>query len=249
MVMRDVNADILGVIEADNRIALRDFSAIVLEQVGASPYEHVMVIDGNDTRGIDVGILTRGGYEITSIRSHVDDVDDAGQVFSRDCPEFTITTPTGIDIVVLANHLKSKGYGDQRENNARRERQATRVAQLYERLTTDGQEHVVVIGDLNDSPDSQALNPLLGTDLKDVSEHPTFVSDGRSGTYDGGTKGTKIDYVLLSPSLFGQVTGGAIFRKGVWGGKYGTLWPHYDTMTEQVHQASDHAAIYADINI
>jgi hypothetical protein len=33
----------------------------------------------------------------------------------------------------------------------------------------------------------------------------------------------------------------------VWGGKNGTLWPIYETMTAPVHAASDHAAVYADI--
>jgi hypothetical protein len=32
-------------------------------------------------------------------------------------------------------------------------------------------------------------------------------------------------------------------------GKNGTLWPIYGTMTRPIHAASDHAAIYADINI
>jgi hypothetical protein len=31
------------------------------------------------------------------------------------------------------------------------------------------------------------------------------------------------------------------------GGKKGTLWPIYTTMTAPTHQAGDHAAIFADI--
>ena len=69
------------------------------------------------------------------------------------------------------------------------------------------------------------------TDLKDISEHPAFVGDGRPGTYRNGTKSQKIDYVLLSPALFSRVLGGGVFRLGVWGGVNGTLFPHYDTMT------------------
>jgi hypothetical protein len=45
------------------------------------------------------------------------------------------------------------------------------------------------------------------------------------------------------------VIGGGVFRTGVWGGKNGTLWPIYNTMTRTIHAASDHAAVYADINI
>jgi endonuclease/exonuclease/phosphatase family metal-dependent hydrolase len=105
-----------------------------------------------------------------------------------------------------------------------------------------------VLGDFNDTPDSAPLAPLLGgTDLKDITTHPKFTSDGRPGTFGNGAKSEKIDYILLSPALFSRVSGGAIFRKGVWGGKNGTLFPHYPTITRKVEAASDHAAIYADI--
>jgi hypothetical protein len=33
------------------------------------------------------------------------------------------------------------------------------------------------------------------------------------------------------------------------GGKNGTLFPHYDTITREQEAASDHAALYADINL
>jgi len=249
MVLRDVAADIVGVVEAENRIVLDKFSAQLLKRVGGHPYPHVMVIDGNDDRGIDVGLMTRLGYEMVTIRSHVDDTDAKGEVFSRDCPEFLITTPTGARIVVLVNHFKSKGYGRASDSNDRRTRQATRTAEIYQRLLEDGEENVVVLGDLNDTPDSTQLSPLFATGLRDASEHPSFSDDGRPGTYKNGTKSQKIDYLLLSPALFALVTGGRVFRTGVWGGTKGTLWPHYPKMTDAVHAASDHAAIYTDINL
>ena len=94
------------------------------------------------------------------------------------------------------------------------------------------------------------LRPLLeGTDLRDVSVHPDFRGDGRPGTYGNGTASQKIDYVLLSPALFERTVGGSVFRRGVWGGKDGTLFPHYDTMTSPVHAASDHAALWADVDL
>ena len=250
MVIRDVDAHVLAVIEADNRVALRDFSKILLSQADASPYEHVMLIDANDTRGIDVGILTRRGYDIEGIRSHVDDGTPTSRIFSRDCPVYTVRTPGGERIVVLVNHLKSKGFGVQSVNNARRRAQAEAVAKIYRRLRRSGQRNVAIVGDMNDTPDSGPMQPLVeGTDLRDIFEHPTFVSDGRPGTFGNGAKSAKIDYILLSPALFNRVTAGGVFRMGVWGGKNGTLFPHYDTMTKPVHQASDHAAVFADIAI
>jgi endonuclease/exonuclease/phosphatase family metal-dependent hydrolase len=209
-----------------------------------------MLVDGNDERGIDVGVLTTARYPLQRLLSHVDDVDSAGPVFSRDCPEYLFHTPSGERLVVLVNHLKSKGFGQQSDNDARRRRQATRIAEHYRRLRADGVRFVAVVGDLNDVPGGDPLHPLLGqTDLVDVVEHPNFTPDGRPGTFGNGTKSQKIDYVLLSPALFERVTGGLIFRKGVWGGVNGTLFPHYETMTRAVHAASDHAALYADIDL
>jgi hypothetical protein len=90
-VLRDVAADVQAVVEAESRVALKVFSDVLLPNVQGSPFEHVLLIDGNDERGIDVGVMTRSGYEITDVRSHVDDTDAQGPVFSRDCPEYTIT--------------------------------------------------------------------------------------------------------------------------------------------------------------
>jgi endonuclease/exonuclease/phosphatase family metal-dependent hydrolase len=247
-VLKDLAADLQAVVEAESRVALKAFSDVLLPNVAGAPFDHVMLIDGNDDRGIDVGVLTRSGYEITRVRSHVDDIDAQGVVFSRDCPEYSITTPAGKRILLLVNHLKSKGFGSTSSNNAKRLRQATRVAEIYTQLRANGEKNIVVLGDFNDSPDSAQLQPLLGgTDLSDISQHPSFTNDGRPGTFGNGTKNTKFDYLLLSPALFQKVQGGGVLRKGVWGGKNGTLWEHYTEMKKQVDQASDHAAIYADL--
>ena len=106
-----------------------------------------------------------------------------------------------------------------------------------------------MLGDLNDDPASDALKPLIsGTDLRDISTHPAFDFGPRKGTFGSGNEGDKIDYVLLSPALFARATGGAVFRKGVWRGpRTKNPWPIYDTLTADVHAASDHAAIYADL--
>jgi endonuclease/exonuclease/phosphatase family metal-dependent hydrolase len=250
MVVKDIGADILGVVEVESRPTLKNFSEIMLPAAGASAYAHAMLIDGNDERGIDVGLLVADGWAITSMRSHVDDTDPKGVVFSRDCPEYVVEGSNGVRIVVLVNHLKSKGYGKQNENDARRRRQATRVAQIYRGLRAAGEQNVVVVGDFNDIPTSKPLAPLLKkTDLQDITTSPKFKPDGRPGTYANGAASQKIDYLLLSPALFGLVKKGGIYRKGVWGGKNGTLFPHYPTITQPAEAASDHAAIWAEIDL
>lgn len=103
----------------------------------------------------------------------------------------------------------------------------------------------------NDTPESESLAPLLqGTTLKDVAEHRAFQHDpARPGTFGSGTKSNKIDYVLLSPVLFDSMTGGGIFRKGVWAGTRGDIFEHYEEITKAGEAASDHAALWCDVDI
>lgn len=248
-VIKDVNADILAVVEAEDRIALTRFNEQLLRKFDAA-YDRIMLIDGNDDRGIDVGLFTKGDLPIESIVSHVDDRQDGDRIFSRDCPEFTIRVSPDETILLLVNHLKSKGYGSPAQSNARRKMQAQRVRKIYDQRRSEGVELIAIAGDFNDTPGSDPLKPLLkaGSDLADITTHPTFVSDGRPGTYANGTASNKIDYLLFSPELFDKVTASGIFRKGVWGGVNGTLFPHYDEMTKATHAASDHAAIWADLS-
>ncbi len=225
-VIRDVDADILAVVEAENRVLLKTFGHYVVDRVNSElpseqrkkPYTSTMLIDGNDERGIDVGLMTKEGFDIEDMRSHVHDVDDTGQIiYSRDCPEYAVATPTGESVWVLPNHFKSKFGGNDPDSIAKREAQATRTAEIYQRLLDSGQNNVVVLGDLNDTPESAPLQPLLdGTDLRDVSEHPDFevgefnVPQGNNdrgiGTFGLGNDNQKIDYILLSPALFDRVT-------------------------------------------
>ena len=249
-VVHDVAADVLCVVEAESRPALVHFSEQLLPAVSATPFAHAMLIDGNDARGIDVGLFLRRGFEITRIQSHIDDEDEQGRIFARDCAEYWIRTERGTELVLLLNHFKSKGYGGQAESNARRLRQARQVAKIYASLTARGVKNIAVLGDLNDTPNSAPLAPLLReTNLRDVSAHSSFEDGGRPGTYANGSASQKIDYVLLSPSLFGKMTSGGVFRMGVWGGKNGTLFPHYPEMTKASEAASDHAAVWADLDV
>ena len=250
-VIKEVNADILVVIEAENRPVLKQFNDMVLPKLGGTSYEQVMVIDGNDTRGIDVGLMTQNGYIIDLMRSHIHDLQDNGHpIFSRDCPEYAVHTPQGELIWILPNHFKSKFGGNNKASRDKRLAQATRTAEIYNELRTNGHDKIVILGDFNDTPNSNELKPLLvNTDLKDISEHQTFDTgefDG-IGTFGLGNDSNKIDYLLLSPSLFDRVVGGGLFRKGAWPGVRPKRWEVFPELKEKIHVASDHHLIWAEI--
>jgi endonuclease/exonuclease/phosphatase family metal-dependent hydrolase len=252
-VLKAVKADVQAVIEAEDRTTLRLFNQQVLKDVGGKPFEHVMLIDGNDERGIDVGLLTRTKHPIVSIRSHVDDEDAKGQIFSRDCAEYEISLPRGKRLWVLVNHFKSKGYGKQADNDAKRKRkrQAQRVRDIYDAHQQAGDSLVAVVGDLNAIPGNPPMDPLLrnGSTLKDIASHPLYVSGGRTGTHGNCAPSSKLDYILLSPALFASVRAAGIERAGMWGGVHGTLWPHFAEVTNADEAASDHAALWVDLDI
>jgi endonuclease/exonuclease/phosphatase family metal-dependent hydrolase len=251
-VIHEIDANVLCVVEAENRIALNRFNSYMIPKVGGQEYDHIMLIDGNDLRGIDVGIMTHQQYNIHSMKSHVDDTDTEGNViFSRDCPEFEITTPSGNILLVMINHFKSKGYGKPEESDAKRKRQARRVREIYEERVDGGYEFIAIVGDLNDNPDKDPLKPLLeeGSKLIDVMEHDKFISDGRPGTYLNGNASGKLDYILMSPELSSKVQKCGIERRGVWGGKNGTLFPHFPEIKGLKDAASDHAALWVDFEL
>src|SRR5918911_825056 len=125
-VINSIDPDVLCVVEVEDRTAVNRFNNSVIPRIHGQKYGHTMVIDGNDDRGIDVGIMAKPSFSIKSIGSHVDDIDDEGQIFSRDCAEYSISTPSGNTLLVLVNHFKSQGYGKSAENDHKRRRQAKR---------------------------------------------------------------------------------------------------------------------------
>jgi endonuclease/exonuclease/phosphatase family metal-dependent hydrolase len=259
-VIRDVAADVLVVVEAESRPVLRRFHHLLSAKLAVpEAYSHIMLIDGNDDRGIDVGLATRDGFPIGAALSHVDLLLPSGEpVFSRDCPQYQVTTPGGASLTVLPNHFKSKFGGNDQSSRNKRLAQSRAVAAIYAGLRAAGQDNVVVLGDLNDTPDSAELRPLLvDTDLRDISTHPAFTDfqfragNGQRGigTFGLGNDDDKIDYILLSPALFDRVTSGGIFRKGAWPGSRPPRWDVYPELTAEHQAASDHHAVFADIDL
>lgn len=249
-VMIELQADVLAVVEAENRPALAVFNDEIVAALGGQPFAHVMLIDGNDPRGIDVGLMTGPDHPIGVMRSHVDDRSPNGQrIFSRDCPEFSVALPGGSRLLVLVNHLKSKGYGGKVASDARRLLQAQRVKAIYEGLVAQGERHIAIVGDFNDTPDSDTLAPLLRqTDLKDAFEHPRFDKGGFEGTYGSCGPSNKIDYLLLSPDLYARVQAGGVLRKGMWPGERPRKWDVFAGLTQPAQAASDHAAVWVDLD-
>jgi endonuclease/exonuclease/phosphatase family metal-dependent hydrolase len=248
-VIADIDADVIAIIEAEDRPSLVRLNKELL----GGRYEHVMLVDGNDDRGIDVGIMTKKRYEIRSIRSNVDTKDRTGPVFSRDCAQYEISTPSGSVVHVLVNHFKSQSGG----GGAKRKRQAKEVRRIADELVADG-ENVIVLGDLNEGQpalDKPATNLRELFDpagpLVSCYELPGFEPGARPGTFDACGIRNRLDYLLVSRSLTSKFRSGHLFRKGLWGSRETrpTEWETYEEMTNHNQQASDHAAVVVELDL
>ncbi|OFW37882.1 MAG: hypothetical protein A3J28_02215 [Acidobacteria bacterium RIFCSPLOWO2_12_FULL_60_22] len=174
-----MNADVLAVQEVEHIDILKQFNR---ERLG-NLYPHVALVEGNDRRLIDVGILSK--LPIGIIVSHQTAVhpDEPDQrVFSRDLLQVEILDNNRDKLFTIYNtHLKSHfvPFGEDPEEgaadaNERRRRQAEMVSRIIGRMEPPNSRFVLT-GDMNDPPDSQFLELMLTVDnqpLVNALEHP-----------------------------------------------------------------------------
>ena len=249
-VIGDINADVICLIEVENRPALQKFHDDLLlkrflRPAGKSGYDFILLIDGNDERGIDVSLMSR--LPVLWLCSHIQEKtmynDKLVPTFSRDCLEAQIKLSEGKMLHLMVNHFKSMGYSppNDPQSNRRRRGQVERVAELMDEHNLQ-QEYVVVAGDFNSDSDSPSLSPLLGKNgLYNVNLELEL---SQRGTYRTGKD--QLDYLLVSDALKSGLQNVYIERRGMYSKKE---WPHYNTVTGRRTEASDHSAVVADFRL
>lgn len=189
-VLNRIQADVVGVQEVENQACLKDLAAM-------SNYPYYLLVEGNDTmRGIDVGVLSK--IPIKNYVTHARDKCQAGgggrsYYFSRDCLEVHFNHPSRL--VMLVNHFKSKRGDSDDSTVSQRMAQASRVRGIAAGLQ---KYPLIIVGDLNDEPNSQALAPLTRTSgLHDVLSWmgPNRVS------FKTKRFSSALDYLILNDTL------------------------------------------------
>lgn len=167
--IRDVmNADVLAVQEVEHIMILKQFNRQHLNDM----YRHIVLIEGNDSRFIDVGILSK--LPLGAVTSHqtATHPDDPGRrIFSRDLLQVEVLDEQGEKLFNLYNtHLKSNFvpfFADQDEGatraNLRRSRQAQTIGRILSKMERPGSRFLLA-GDMNDPPDSPHLKDMLKAD-------------------------------------------------------------------------------------
>lgn len=253
-------ADIVALQEVENLPVLDRFNSRFL---ASRKYRNRVLIDGNDPRAIDVGLLAKPGFDIVSIRTHRD-TRRAGspgvKLFSRDCLEATVAVPDDNggtrSITLFVNHFKSM-MGGRQDTRARREEQAQGVLDIItDRYGPNLDGDFAVIGDFNDfidDPPKHGLGALVDhpqlvnviAELRDEDDQWTHFF-AREDSY------TQLDYILLSRRLFEAagddldtdiVRDGLPFRAERYDGD------RFDDIGEDRPKASDHCPVVVSIPV
>jgi endonuclease/exonuclease/phosphatase family metal-dependent hydrolase len=245
-VLAEVSADIQLLIEIEDRVTLQRFHDDVLvhelDNRGLQPYRHILLMDGNDPRGIDVGLLSR--VPVTGMKSHVELRNAGGDVlFPRDCAQFAFELGNGQSLVILGNHFSSQGSD---RTGQRRTEQAKAVRRIVDEVLQTTR-HVIVAGDLNEAPGRGNLSALLThPDLLDAMAMDAYPEkETFPGTYRSGSQSNKLDYLLLSRSLQAAVQAVGVERRGY----HSTKWQPFDTVVDERSQASDHHCVWVDVSL
>jgi endonuclease/exonuclease/phosphatase family metal-dependent hydrolase len=232
--IKRIDLDVLAVQEVEDIDTLRQFNRTELGGL----YPHVVLVEGNDPRLIDIGLLSKLPLGAVTSWQHIPDPQDGNPLFSRDLLQVDVLTANRKQklFTLFNNHLKSHFVpftapdpaAESARANELRRRQCAAAATIIASETRPNSRYLVV-GDMNDPPDSDFLAPLTTSpELKLTSglTNPTetrpapgtppppttawterFKPTGQPAVY------TLMDQIWLSPSLASKQTGAFIDRR------------------------------------
>jgi endonuclease/exonuclease/phosphatase family metal-dependent hydrolase len=227
--IRQMDVDVLAVQEVEDLKTLEEFAHS--EAMSKLGYRHVVLVEGNDQRLIDVGVLSR--LPIGSVTSwrHRTYQDKGGEaVFSRDLLQVDVfdRKRSRVLFTLFVNHLKSqlsRNAAERERGNRRRRRQAETIGAV---LAARPAGPVIILGDMNDSPDSSPLAPLSGAQLVNAltaavergGPYPAGDPDGPTTAVwthrykaGGPARYELFDQIWLSQDLVSALKGAFILRR------------------------------------
>jgi endonuclease/exonuclease/phosphatase family metal-dependent hydrolase len=246
-------ADVLCLQEVESMLVLDRFKSQFL---GGVDYRHRLVIDGNDPRHIDLGVLSK--LPMARIRTWRHERNQAGtaDLFSRDLLEVDVEVDAGEGgskvFTLFVNHLKSM-IGGRGATHERRLEQAQRVVEILdERFGPDYDANFAVVGDLNDYLDRE-------TSLAPFVDHPELVNvnealadeDRWTHFWAGGNEYRQLDYVWLSRGLWERAGKPApiIVRDGLPHRATRYEGQRFEDVGDNVPKASDHCPVLLSIPV
>jgi predicted extracellular nuclease len=190
---------VVGLQEVENLGILEELAA--QDALDGYAYQPVL-IEGTDSRGIDVGYLVRG--DRATLEGAAAYPAPEG-LTSRPPLVITVTAhleTSDVTVYVLNNHFTSMSGGEKPTEPRRTAQAAWNVTLLERILVGDPEAYVVVLGDLNSFYDSPPLDELRTASLRHVYE---FVEPERPYSYIYQGESETLDHILVTGSLYGHL--------------------------------------------
>jgi endonuclease/exonuclease/phosphatase family metal-dependent hydrolase len=198
--IRQLDADVLALQEVENRYYLQRFVDTFLPDMG---YEHVVLIEANNHRGIDCAVLSRVPVGPVTTYQHVSFEGPDGKTyrFQRDLLRVTVEPKGAEPIEVFSVHLKSK-YGGAEISEPVRQAEALQMRRLVDQiLARNSSAHFVICGDFNDLWDSPSLKIIRGSGANELTCPGTALDEAKRVTYNREPYRSMIDFIMCSPAM------------------------------------------------
>ena len=202
-VVNEMNADLLGLCEIENRFVLEELDRFADRDYDIAHY------DSPDFRGIDVAMLYDAKQVKVVFSEPVQVILPSGKP-TRDILHVKVEMKN-TDLHLFVNHWPSK-YGGAEKSIPKRAAAAKTLRKKIESiLSKDANAEIVIMGDLNDEPTEPSVRDHLGAsmDLADMDQEKTILWNvmkpwHRSqigSTYKYAGKNMVYDHLIISKGL------------------------------------------------
>ena len=201
--IRQLNADVLALMEVENRGVLERFTRTLLPDMG---YDNIVLFEGNDGRGIDVALLSRLPVgPVTSYRHLAFPLPGGGQThFRRDLLRVRIEPPGLPPFDAFVVHLKSK-RGEAQGSAPIRQAEASEIRHICDQiLNEDASARFVICGDFNDTWESPALKTIRGSGATELKCFYADLPADHRATFNREPYREMVDFILCSPEMAGH---------------------------------------------
>ncbi len=239
--IKTLDIDILAVQEVENIDILKQFNGDYLSDLN---YHYAILIEGNDPRFIDVGLLSR--FPIGSITSWQEKrfANESKKIFSRDLLQVEILNKSRTKklFTLFNTHLKSHFVDrnsddpaeDAKKNDERRRKQSAAIAEIIKDQTRPDSSFILV-GDMNDDLNAEPLKEFINdpelnlhnalTDMEELGEmnHTKYPPADHFWTHRFNESAgiyhyTLFDQIWISQALVDNLTGAWVSRREKVGG-------------------------------
>ncbi len=228
--IKALNGDIVVLAEIENEAVLDDLNKVELGGV----YGQTILMEGNDPRGINVGVLSKIAPD--SVVSHKDDLfvlagtNGPQYRYSRDCLELHFTFNKRA-VIVLGVHFKAKVTPDDPDKRQAEGQHTRKIADDLHAKQPDAA--IVVLGDFNDTPGSYAVAAVAGAAPELFVDVADSVPAAERYSYDYMGKLELIDHQMANPLLHGMLDPASV------------VLVHAKNVDDASKFASDHSPIKA----